>query len=95
LPYHYHCIQWLKLAVFDLFYKALVFGINPYHFHIGDIRMLLTMAIDSYKFAENKCKKLLADRDNNCSSSSGSTAVTTTVLPVKKIVNFLDKLDGK
>jgi hypothetical protein len=62
--------------------------------------MLLTMAIDSYKFAENKCKKLLADRDNNCSSSSSSsssssTTVTTTVLPVKKIVNFLDKLDGK
>jgi hypothetical protein len=57
--------------------------------------MLLTMAIDTYKFAEKKCKKLLADRDNNCSSSSSSsssTAVTSTVLPVK--VNFLDKLDG-
>jgi hypothetical protein len=59
--------------------------------------MLLTMAIDSHKFAENKCKKLLADSDNNCSSSSSSssTTVTTTVIPVKKIVNFLDKLDGK
>jgi hypothetical protein len=61
--------------------------------------MLLTMAIDSYKFAENKCQKLLAERDKNCSSSSSgsssSTAVTTTVLPVKKIVNFLDNLDGK
>jgi hypothetical protein len=61
--------------------------------------MLLTMAIDSYKFAENKCQKLLAERENNCSSSSGSssssTAVTTTVLPMKKIVNFLDNLDGK
>jgi hypothetical protein len=62
--------------------------------------MLLTMAIDSYKFAVNKCQKLLAERENNCSSSSGSgssssTAVTTKVLPVKKIVNFLDNLDGK
>lgn len=60
--------------------------------------MLIEMAGDTYKYAQNKCKKLLITRQNSSSSSyntSSRSKVATIVPSRKEVFNFIDCLLGK